>query len=72
LSGIYAAVFRIFATRHLALVFLWTVSLAGFVLGQVLADHFVTLFDLRLGATHIVESSLAAWLAMLVVNRVAL
>lgn len=72
LPGIYATVFRIFAPRQTALLLLWAAGAVGFVLGQTFAERFLALTSVRLGDAHVVESSLLAWLLMLVANRIRL
>ena len=66
LATLWAAVFHLlFGKRLVDLALYWFVGLIGFGVGQALAG----IFDYRLlilGQVHVVEGSVACWIAMLV------
>ena len=66
LATLWAAMFHlVFGKKLVDLALYWFIGLIGFAVGQALAN----VFDCRLimvGQVHIVEGTLACWIAMLV------
>ena len=66
LATFWAATFHIvFGRRFLDLVFYWFIGLIGFGVGQAMAD-ILGLHWAMVGQVHVVEGTLASWIAMFV------
>ena len=66
LATLWAAIFHLLFGRRIAdLILYWFTGLIGFVIGQLMADV-LGLRWLLLGQVHILEGTLACWIAMFV------